>query len=183
MPRRAPKLAPLPNVPTPPVGRTLLLVLPEPCAASHARFGNGRGYHDEKYAKWREAAAAVIAAKWPWETIPAHTPVALRVTCLSPRPVKRPEWCSVAEWDSGGRLYRPVRPDIENFEESCLDSLMPGKVTVSGGGKITTRGVIEDDACIVRLTAEDLLAARGEAPAVHVRLTVLPSLLPGPDAP
>jgi hypothetical protein len=76
-----------------------------------------------------------------------------------------------------------VRFDLENVIEAVGDSLMPGKVTVAGGGKITTRGVLADDACIVRLTAEDFVAARGEAPAVHVRLTVLPSLLPGPEAP
>jgi Holliday junction resolvase RusA-like endonuclease len=183
MTRRARAPAPLPGVPAPPVGRTLLLVLPEPCAASHARFGNGHGYHDEKYAAWREAAAALIAAKWPWATIPAHTPVALRLVYLSPRPVKRPDWCPALDWNAGGRLYRPTRPDVENFDEAIFDALQPGKVTVAGCGKITTRGVLADDACIVRLTAEDFVAARGEAPAVHVRLTVLPSLLPGPEAP
>jgi Holliday junction resolvase RusA-like endonuclease len=182
MPRRAPKLAPLPNVPTPPVGRSLLLVLPEPCAASHARFGGGHGFHVDKYAKWRESAAAMIAARWPWATVPAHTPVALRVTCLSPRLASCPSWCPQADWDAGGRLYRPVRPDGENFLEAVQDALQPGKVSVGGGGKIQTRGVLADDACVVRFTVEDLIAAVGEAPAVHVRLTVLGSLLPGSEA-
>lgn len=180
MARRTP-LAPLPGVPAPPVGRPLLLVLPEPCAASHARFGNGRGYHDEKYATWREAAAATIAARWTWATIPAHTPVALRVTCLSKRPRERPDWCPDESWASGGRLFRPVRPDGENFLEAVQDALQPGKVTVAGGGKITTRGVLADDACVVRFLVDDLLAAVGEKPAVLVQLRVLGSLTPLPD--
>jgi hypothetical protein len=105
------------------------------------------------------------------------------VTCLSPRPGSRPDWCPAPEWDAGGRIYRPVRPDGENFLEAVQDALQPGKVTVAGGAKITTRGVLTDDACVVRFVVEDFVAARGEAPTVHVRLTVLPSLLPGPEAP
>lgn len=176
MARRRPP--PLPGLPVLEPGATAELVLPAPVPASHARYGPGGGYHEEPYRSWREAAAATIAARWTWATIPRHTPLQVRIVALSERPKDRPEWCPPELWRAGGRVFRPVRPDVENFEEAVLDALMPGKVSVAGGGKLRTRGAIEDDASVVRLHGDDLLAAVGETPRTLVWVTVLRSLVP-----
>lgn len=180
MRRKPPPVPPLPTERPAPVGVALCLPLAAPQAASHARFAKGRGgFHLKPYAEWREAAAARIQATWPYAPVPAHTPVSVRVLCLSKRPKDRPDWCPEADWATGGRLLRPVRPDIENFAEAVLDALMPGSVS-AGGGKIRTRGVLADDASVVRLLVEDQLASVAERPCTGVWITVLGSLVPLP---
>ena len=138
---KAPKPPKKPAIPTmaprftalPAPGVPVLLRLPAPHAAAHVQLGRtatgkAQGYTDPAYARWRETAA--LAARLQWEArgfgpVPAHTPVRLDVAFLSPRPASRPPWCPAADWDGGTALYRPVRPDRENFCEA-LEVLVVG---------------------------------------------------------
>ena len=62
--------------------------------------------------------------------------------------MRRPDWVSPEAWKTGGRCWRPVRPDDDNYGKAIRDAL---------NGRIFL-----DDGQIVASLAYKVLAARGE---------------------
>lgn len=181
---RLPKLEP---------GRVVELELPPPFAATHARIGrdragNARGFLDPRYADWRERARVAVLAGMQAASVgppDAHQPVRVDVLFLSPRTLVRPEWVPKALWDTGEPLWRPVRPDVENFTESVHDALQGWIETTRSGQRVRHHAALEDDGAIVLGTVADVMVGAGGEARTLVQITVLPSLRidPGKLAP
>ena len=112
---------------------------------------------------WEQEAAQRIA--WAMRhhgaAFPLDCPVRVELHAIQARPKRLLRRC-----DPDGRLYAPVRPDIDNVAKSVLDA-------------IEKAGAIVNDTRVVHLDAHSLYAARGESPCVQIRLT----LAPAPPAP
>lgn len=131
-----------------------------PTPASRIRHGNGRHYHDEPYAGWLRYARDLVALEAP--RAPLQGPICLAVVVVGTRmavprkgalfgPAKeraRPDWATPEAWKTGCRLWRPVRPDDDNYGKAIRDAM---------NGRI-----FADDGQIVSSLAYKVLAARGE---------------------
>ncbi len=173
-------------------GRVLDLELPAPFAATHTRLGrdklgNVRGFLDPRYANWRQRAReAVLAGMRAARVGPpaAHQPVRVDILFLSARTQERPAWVPKELWDTGEPVWRPVRPDVENFTESVHDALQ-GWIEPTRGQRVRHHAALEDDGAIVLGTVADVMLGVVGEPRTLVRISVLPSVRinPGELAP
>lgn len=178
-------LAPELRLPQLQPGRVLDLELPAPFAATHTRLGrdkagNVRGFLDPRYANWRQRAReAVLAGMMAARVGPpaAHQPVRVDILFLSARTQERPTWVPKDLWDTGEPLWRPVRPDVENFTESVHDALQGWIEPTRSGQRVRHHAALEDDGAIVLGTVTDvMLGVFDGEPRTLVKISVLPSL-------
>ena len=149
---------------------TVTIRLPPPVPASHVRKGkHGTWFTAEPYKSWRDAAELAVRRAWPH--VAMLGPVALDVVAVSLRPEKKPAWCPSAVWKQGARIYRPVRPDLENFGEGVADALQVPKHLRTLLG--VTGYPMHDDGQVVRMVMVDVLAAVGEEPHTMAMVTAL----------
>ena len=137
-----------------------------PTPASRIRHQGARHWHDEPYASWLTYARLIAAQEAPPQ--PLQGPICLAVVVIGARLVtprkgalfgppkerSRPDWASPAAWKEGCRLWRPVRPDDDNYGKAIRDAL---------NGRI-----FADDGQIVSSLAYKVLAARGEEAKILV---------------
>ena len=140
-----------------------------PTPASRIRHQGARHWHDEPYASWLTYARLMAAREAPPE--PLQGPICLAVVVIGSRmatprkaapggifdPRKersRPDWAAPAAWKDGCRLWRPVRPDDDNYGKAIRDAM---------NGRI-----FADDGQIVSSLAYKVLAMRGEEAKILV---------------
>jgi len=137
-----------------------------PTPASRIRHGAGHHFHAEPYAGWLRYARDLCAVYGPPQ--PFQGPICLAVVVIGARLVtprkgalfgppkerSRPDWASPAAWKEGCRLWRPVRPDDDNYGKAIRDAL---------NGRI-----FADDGQIVSSLAYKVLAMRGEEAKILV---------------
>jgi Holliday junction resolvase RusA-like endonuclease len=80
--------------------------------------------------------------------------VALAVVVVGNRPKTRPDWADLEKWKDGIRLWRPVRPDDDNYGKAVRDAM--------------NSRIFVDDSQIVASLAYKVVAANGEATKVLV---------------
>ena len=124
----------------------ICLQFANPTPASRIRHQGARHWHDEPYAGWLRYARDLCALRGPRE--PLQGPICLAVVVIAARPERRPLWAPAANWREGCRLWRPVRPDDDNYGKAIRDA-MNGRV-------------FADDGQIVASLAYKVVAARGE---------------------
>ena len=133
-----------------------------PTPASRIRHQGARHWHDEPYAGWLRYARDLCALRGPRE--PLQGPICLAVVVVGTRCVvprgrapgtfdahqerTKPPWVPAATWREGCRLWRPVRPDDDNYGKAIRDAM---------NGRI-----FADDGQIVASLAYKVIAARGE---------------------
>lgn len=129
-----------------------------PTPASRIRHHGARHWHAEPYAGWLRYARDLVALKAPRE--PLGGPICLAVVVVgtrtttprkppyAPKERARPDWATPEAWKEGCRLWRPVKPDDDNYGKAIRDAM---------NGRI-----FADDAQIVASLAYKVLAARGE---------------------
>lgn len=135
-----------------------------PVGKERPRFSRGapgskpRTYTPKKTATWEATAATVMRGEWgrpnPW-----RLPVAVVVRAVSARPQDEVPGPRVLAAHPGlsKRLWRPVKPDVDNVAKAALDALV-------------LAGVLEGDQLVVSLTAESLWTALGEGPRVEIEV-------------
>ena len=117
-----------------------------PTAASRIRHHGARHWHAEPYAGWLRYARDLCAIYAPPQ--PLQGPICLAVVVIGARPERRPQWATPEAWREGCRLWRPVKPDDDNFGKAIRDVLAPR--------------IIENDSRIVSSLAHKVVAMQGE---------------------
>jgi len=120
-------------------------------AMGRPRFSGGphpRAYLPKKTRSWVAGAIVILAAYWRRE--PLEGPVAVELVFVHSRPKRL-----CRRKDPSGRLWRGVRPDLDNLAKSALDA-------------IQAAGIIKDDAQVAVLEGRDMYAAKGESPKVEI---------------
>lgn len=105
----------------------------------------GKAYTPKKTRDWEKMAAQAIALTWG-ATPPVDRPVNVTLTAVYPRPKRRPPNVDPETWKSGGRVWRPSRPDLDNIIKAVLDAAQ-------------LAGVIKDDSLVVEIAARKVYAS------------------------
>ena len=129
----------------------ITLQLQTPVAASRVRHHGKHHWHAPAYAAWLSQARWLASLVAP---IPLTGPICLAAVVVCERPQSRPKWAAPPEWKSGLRLWRPVRPDDDNYGKAVRDAM---------NGRI-----FADDGQVVASLAYKVVAREGEDPKILV---------------
>ena len=102
----------------------------------------GRAYTPARTRNWEKMASQVIALTWG-STPKIKRPINLVIAAVFPRPKRRPKMVSKEAWDSGLRIWRPAKPDLDNVVKAVCDAAQMS-------------GVLADDSYVVELAARKL---------------------------
>lgn len=147
---------------------TLEVVIPGvPVAKGRAKTdGSGRHRTPGQTRNWEKVAAQHLRQSPPGKLplIQFFARVVLTVVVVWPRPLRIPDRVSTAEWRPGGRVLASSTADVDNVVKAVQDA--------------ANRALVwPDDRYVVRLEAEAVYAAVGEAPCVEV---IISDVLPTP---
>lgn len=111
-------------------------------------------YTPEKTASWEGNAAGLAQREWG-----AQAPYdgAVRVVV---RAVKGRRASDLKAKSPAGRLWRLVKPDVDNVAKAALDALVMA-------------GVLRDDTLVVILHGYSLFAAKNEGPCVEIEVSAV----------
>ena len=115
------------------------------------RFSGGkfpRAYLPKKTRAWIGAATHILESQW--RDAPLAGPVAVEIVFVHSRPKRL-----CRRKDPAGRIWRGVRPDIDNLVKCALDALQGA-------------GIITDDGQVVALVALDQYARKDEDSKVTI---------------
>jgi Holliday junction resolvase RusA-like endonuclease len=129
----------------------ITLQLQTPVAASRVRHHGKHHWHAPGYAAWLEHARWIARSA---AHAPLAGPICLAVVVVVARPQDRPKWATKEAWKAGCRLWRPIKPDDDNFGKAIRDAL--------------NHWVIVDDGQIVSSLAYKVAAREREDPKILV---------------
>lgn len=107
---------------------------------------SGRAYTPSRTKEWEQMAAQCIALEWG-NTPKVERPIQLVIAAVFSRPKKRPAKVTKEAWESGLRIWRPAKPDLDNLVKAVLDAAQMS-------------GVLVDDYYVVDLAARKLYASK-----------------------
>lgn len=138
---------------------TLEVVIPGvPVAKGRAKSdAGGRHRTPGQTRNWEKVAVKHLQVTQPGKLmfVQFFARVTLTVVVVWPRPISIPDRVSKAEWQSGGRVLASSTADLDNVVKAVQDA-------------VNRSLVWPDDRYVVKLDAESVYAAVGEAPCVEV---------------
>lgn len=127
----------------------LMTILGEPVAKERPRLSKcGRVYTPKKTRQWEAMASQAMCLQWGKRPLLASA-VLVKIWAIYPRPKKRPRTVTREAWESGMRIWRPSRPDLDNVIKCALDAAQ-------------LAGVLKDDGFVVHINARKLYAGDPE---------------------
>ena len=142
----------------------MILTIPGPPVAKERprMTKTGRTYTPKKTRQWEAMASQAMCVQWRPRPLIVSA-VAVEIWAVYSRPKKRPRTVTREAWESGMRVWRPSRPDLDNVIKAVLDAAQ-------------LAGILKDDGLVVHIMARKLYAGdpaiiTSDGPKVIVRFT------------